>query len=147
MKLGKIISHRISVISYFLLLAFPAYSKVNNDALMGPNKSHSVLKEDLGLNQVPYPKIDTEKIFKLFLKAVEKGQLIVFDKIIDKESIKPLSVEYVYKADVSSPTVKVYSLLNKTMHHPTVPSYQIKGITAIIDQHGEIIETIVHVGD
>jgi|GEM_PF-1741780 len=116
-----------------------------------PHSSQGVesrLKEQLGLgaDRIPYPQIDARRVVRIFLEAVENGELIVFDMILDKSNIKPERVEYIYTLTHQTPTVKVYSTLTKAISLPTMPDVQIKGVSAILNREGEIIETIAHCG-
>lgn len=114
-----------------------------------PHSSQGVesrLKEQLGTDRIPYPQIDARRVVRIFLEAVENGELIVFDMSIDKSNIKPERVEYIYTLTHQTPTVKVYSTLTKPISLPAMPDVQIKGVSAILNRAGEIIETIAHCG-
>ena len=127
-------------------MAFPAESHIQNCQPIDINKSKSALTADLGLEAVPYPKVDVERVIRVFLESVENGQLVLFDKVVGKSGVKPVRVEYVYTLEDYVPTVKVYSVLIEALYLPSAPDIQIKGISATLDQHGNIIEVIAHCG-
>ena len=106
----------------------------------------SRLKEQPGTGRIPYPQIDARRVVRIFLEAVENGELIVFDMSIDKSYIKPERVEYIYTLTDRTPTVQVYSTITKPISLPTMPDVQIMGVSAILNSEGEIIETIAHCG-
>jgi len=106
----------------------------------------SRLMEQPATGRIPYPQIDARRVVRIFLEAVENGELIVFDMSIDKSYIKPERVEYIYTLTDQTPTVQVYSTLTKPISLPTMPDVQIKGVSAILNSEGEIIETIAHCG-
>ena len=104
------------------------------------------LKEQVRTERIPHPHIDVRHVVSVFLDSVEKGELIIFEMRIDKSIIKPERVEYIYKLTDRTPTVKVYSTLTKPIPVPALPDVPIKGVSAVINQEGRIIEAVVHCG-
>ena len=93
---------------------------------------------------VPFPKIDINKVFEIFLLAVDQGQLQVFDKTLSREILRPVQVEYVYTQEDPYPVVKVFSVLDEPLSLPSLPDIQIMGVIGVMDIDGNIIESIVH---
>ena len=54
----------------------------------------------------------------VFFKAMDRGELIVFEQQIDESILIPLRVEYVYELNGSQPTVKIYSEIKKIIPVP-----------------------------
>jgi hypothetical protein len=94
---------------------------------------------------LPYPEINTEQVIQVFRKAVERGELQLFEMSVAFSALKPKRVEYTYKIGVKEPTIKVYSLLSKPMPLPAMPDILIEGVTVILSKDGRILEAIVHV--
>jgi hypothetical protein len=94
--------------------------------------------------EIPYPKTNTEQIAQIFKAAVNRGELKLFEATIAFSELKPQHVEYVYRFGETIPTVKVYSLLNKSLPFPAMPEVHIEGVTVILDAKGHIIEAVMH---
>jgi hypothetical protein len=93
---------------------------------------------------LPYPKINVREVFGIFLKAVDLGQMQLFDKTLTREMLHPLKVEYVYTTEDLYPTVNVYSELLKPIPLPAMPDVYIMGVSGIMDVSGNITESIAH---
>ena len=85
-------------------------------------------------------------IFPVFLKAVSRGELVVFDRRIEESMLIPVRVEYVYELDSAVPTIKVYSKLKDPMSVPGHDNCKVKGISVTLDANGGIIKIESHVG-
>jgi len=92
-------------------------------------------------SQFHEPHVVVEKYFQ----AVERGELVVFDRKLERSMLIPLEVEYVYKLNSSIPRVKVYSELKEPMPVPGQENYKLRGVSAILDADGRIIETEAHI--
>ena len=93
---------------------------------------------------IPYPQVNSEQVILVFKKAVERGELKLFEMTVAFSALKPQQVEYTYKIGKKEPTVKVYSLLTKPIPLPDMPDILIEGVTVIMDRDGHILEAIVH---
>lgn len=91
-----------------------------------------------------YPRVNVIEVFKIFLLAVDRGQLKLFDKTLSREMVKPIRVEYIYTVETPHPQVKVYSELKKPMSIPSIPDANIIGVSGVMDASGNIIETTAH---
>ena len=130
-----------------LTASYPVANAHTRDCEPAPHRTVTqTLLDQLSQEKIPYPRINVKDIFRVFFKAVEKGELIIFDRVIDKTKVNPEYVEYIYMPDDLLPTVRVYSSILESIPLPTMPEIQIQGVSAIMDQQGRIIETIVHCG-
>ena len=88
---------------------------------------------------------DPREVVRIFLKAVDRGELMVFDQKLDRSRIIPVRVEYVYELDSLTSRMKVYSELKHPSPVPDHPDCRLRGVSAILDNYGHIIETVAHV--
>lgn len=82
---------------------------------------------------------------EIFLKAVERGELVVFNQEITNSLLVPVRVEYIYELDSLIPKIEIYSKLKKPIEIPDNANFKVHGISAVIDLHGTIIEIKSHV--
>ena len=88
---------------------------------------------------------EPHEVIGTYLNAVNRGELIVLDRKIEKSMLIPIRVEYVYELDSAIPRIKVYSKLKKPIPVPGQENCNIKGVSAILDINGSIIETEAHI--
>ena len=93
---------------------------------------------------IPYPQINPKQVVEVFLKAVDRGELIVFEKRINRSMLEPERVEYMYTLDNPLPTVRVFSVLKQPIPFPDMPDVLIEGVTGVLDWTGRIAESMVH---
>jgi len=93
---------------------------------------------------IPYPRINVSDIFSIFFRAVDLGQLQLFDKILTRDMLIPLKVEYIYTRDDLYPTVNVFSELREPISLPAMPDVYIVGVTGVMDVNGNIVDSIAH---
>ncbi|MCB1751647.1 MAG: hypothetical protein KDI74_07975 [Gammaproteobacteria bacterium] len=86
-----------------------------------------------------------QAVVEMFLQAVDRGELVVFDRRISKSMLVPIRIEYVYELKYPVPKVKVYSELREPMPVPGQENCRLRGISATLDAGGSIIETEAHV--
>lgn len=131
---------------YSSLIVPSTYSSINNSFSIDTDKNNSVLSDSFERTEIFFPEIDYQNVIRLFMKSVARGELLLFNKVIYQGSIKPLRIEYLYNIEEKYQTVKVYSSLHDEIYHPDVPDIRIKGITAVLNHQGNIIEVIAHAG-
>lgn len=85
------------------------------------------------------------EIIEIFYAALKRGELIVFEQRYDKSMIIPLRVEYIYELNGTVPVVKIYSELKRLTPVPLHEGIKLRGISAILNDDGHIIEIRVHV--
>ena len=88
---------------------------------------------------------EPQAVVELYLKAVARGELVVFDKMLTGSLLVPVSVEYVYDLDNAIPEIKVYSKLKQPMPVPGQRGCELRAVSAIIDAAGHIVETEAHI--
>lgn len=112
--------------------------------LLAKMEESSSARADTKKIDMPYPQVDSEEVVRIFKKAVERGELKLFEMTVAFSALKPQQVEYTYKIGKKEPTIKVYSLLTKPMPLPDMPDILIEGVTVILDKDGHILEAIAH---
>ena len=85
------------------------------------------------------------EVIEIYFKAVNRGELIVFDRKLEKSMLIPVRVEYVYELSSVIPLVKVYSKLKEPLSVPGQESCKLLGVSAILNDEGSIIETEAHI--
>ena len=88
---------------------------------------------------------DPHEIVEIYFQAVDRGELVVFERKLNKSMLVPVSVEYVYELESAIPRVKVYSELKQPVPVPGQESCKLRGISAVLDADGRIIETEAHI--
>lgn len=88
---------------------------------------------------------EPDKVIELYFNAVDRGELIVFNQRFDKSMLTPIRVEYVYELKSAISKIKIYSDLKQSIPVPEQTNCKIRGISAILDAEGNIIETEAHV--
>jgi hypothetical protein len=118
---------------FILLLA----AGISNAAI---NKS-----PDYTLKSLPQPLNKFNQVVEIFLKAVDSGELIIFDNIITRDMLQPVEVKYIYTHDNENPSISVFSFLRKPLKLPGVDDCTVGGIEVIMDIDGNIIDSSIHV--
>ena len=126
MKIGNLVTAVIVVVISYSIYTFASISK---------HSTNTIEQE----NHKPY------KIIDMFLKAVDRGELVVFEQQIDKSILIPLRVEYIYELNGSQPTVIIYSEVKKLIPIPEHKDIKLRGISTVLDSLGHIVEIRVHV--
>jgi hypothetical protein len=80
-----------------------------------------------------------------YLRAMDRGELVLFGLILDRSMLSPVQVEYVYTFDGEAPRVKVFSRLTRTLPAPGDSGCTIRGVSAILDADGHIVEIEAHI--
>jgi hypothetical protein len=88
---------------------------------------------------------ESKEVVEIYFQAVARGELVVFDRKLDKSMLKPVRVEYVYELNSTIPRVKVYSELKEPIPIPDHRNCTLRGVSATLDANGRIIETEVHI--
>ena len=88
---------------------------------------------------------EPREVVRIFFKAVDRGELIVFDQRLDRSMINPVRVEYAYELDSNTSRMKVYSELRQPAPVPGHPDCALRGVSAILDNYGHITDIEAHV--
>lgn len=88
---------------------------------------------------------EPHEVVDIYLKAVSRGELIVFDRKLNESMITPVRVEYIYDINSAISSVTVYSELKQPMPVPAQESCSVRGVSATLDINGHIIEVKAHI--
>jgi len=115
-------------------------------SLLG-SASGQVYAHVTGMSQYPveHEFDEPREIVQVYLKAVGRGELIVFDQTLDASMLIPVRVEYVYELNNAIPRVKVYAELKQPMPVPGQTDCKVRGVSAVLDDAGSIVEVEIHV--
>jgi len=88
---------------------------------------------------------EPQRVVDIFLEAVDRGDLVVMGRKLDRSMITPARVEYVYELDGRAPVIRIYAHLNQPLSVPDMADCSVKGISATLGSDGHIVETEAHV--
>lgn len=97
------------------------------------------------LKVIPQPENKFQGVVDIFLAAVDRGELVVFDNRISRSMLDPVQVKYVYTFDGSEPAISVYSLLKTSLKIPGSEDCAGGGIEVSLGIDGTIIDSSVHI--
>ena len=89
--------------------------------------------------------VEPHDIIKLFIAAVERGELQVFGRRLDRSMIVPERVEYAYSVDSTVPLIKVYARLTPPIPAPNHKDCEIRAVSATMAVDGHNVDTEIHV--
>lgn len=84
-------------------------------------------------------------VVKVFLKAVDRGEVVVFGHTLKRASLIPLRVEYMYELADLSASVKIFATLIHPISVPELQSMKVFEISATLDPEGKVTEVSVFV--
>lgn len=84
-------------------------------------------------------------VIRSYLKAVDRGELRVFDQRLERSMIVPKRVDYSYTLDNRVPTIKVYSKLKQPIPAHRIKGCEVRGVSSVLNVDGQILETEAHV--
>ncbi|MDH5766530.1 MAG: hypothetical protein OEZ38_10990 [Gammaproteobacteria bacterium] len=85
------------------------------------------------------------KVIDRYFKALDKESLTVLGHRLDKSMLVPVRVEYVYELNSTAPKIKVYSNIKQPVIVTGTTNCKLRGVSANLDNEGNIIETEAHV--
>ena len=127
-------NHKYAVL---VVLVFGMVTTGSNDSF-----AH-VSKQQPGI--VKHKFYEPHEVIDIFLKAVSRGELIVFEKRLDKSMITPVRVEYAYELNRAISSIIVYSELKQPMAVPNQKDCSVRAVSATLDTEGQIIEVKAHI--
>jgi hypothetical protein len=89
--------------------------------------------------------LDPHAVVATYLKAVDRGELTVFARKLDRSMVEPRRVEYAFELESRVPTLRVYAELRRPMAVPNQDDCEVRGVSASLDADGRIVETEAHV--
>jgi hypothetical protein len=91
-------------------------------------------------------KIELQLILNLFLKAVDGGDLSLFNQVLSKDMIEPAQIAQVYDLDKDTISITIFCRLTETLKVPHYDeAFYVDGLTAYINPEGEIYQITAHV--
>lgn len=81
----------------------------------------------------------------VFLAAVERGELLVLGRRVDRSMIEPERVEYVFDLRRSTASVRIYSRIKVPLPMLGQSDYQVRAVSSTLDDDGHIIESEAHI--
>ena len=107
--------------------------------------SHAAVNVPQHLLDPNKPKIDDpDKLVHAFLGAVDRGELVIFGRRLDRSMIIPIHIEYVYELSSRTTGVKIFSNLKEPMSIPGRPDCQVMSVSVVMNG-GKIIKIESHV--
>jgi len=94
---------------------------------------------------VPQPQNKFDEVVDIFLIAVDRGELVVFDNTIWRNMLDPVQVKYVYTFNEDEPSISIYSLLKQPINIPGLDDCTAGGVEVFLDLDGTIIDSSVHI--
>jgi len=95
---------------------------------------------------IPDPQFNEPRhIVRLYLVAVDRGELHVFTQQISKAIISPARVEYIYKLDDPVPTIRVFSELTEPLSVLHCEECRVLGVSAVLTPDGRLTNIEAHV--
>lgn len=123
---------RLLSIAVLLFAAGMTFASVNNSS-------------DFEIKPVPQPENKFDEVVEIFLVAVDRGELIVFDNIISRNMLDPVQVKYIYSFNDDEPSISIYSLLKYPLTIPGVDDCTAGAIEVLLDIDGTIIDSSIHI--
>jgi len=103
------------------------------------------ISSDYEIKPVPQPENKFDEVVDIFLVAVDRGELIVFDNTISRDILDPVQVKYIYSFNDDEPSISIYSLLKYPLKIPGVDDCTAGAIEVLLDIDGTIIDSSIHI--
>ena len=103
------------------------------------------ISSDYEIKPVPQPENKFDEVVEIFLIAVDRGELIVFDNTISRDILDPVQVKYIYSFNDDDPSISIYSLLKHPLKIPGVDDCTAGAIEVLLDIDGTIIDSSIHI--
>ena len=78
------------------------------------------------------------------MAAVDRGELKVFGRTLDRSMIEPVSVEYLFELETGVSRIRIFSKIQTPISLPGIEGCKLYGISAVIGIDGRILETEAH---
>jgi hypothetical protein len=103
------------------------------------------ISSDYEIKPIPQPENKFDEVVDIFLVAVDRGELIVFDNTISRDILDPVQVKYIYSFNDEDPSISIYSLLKQSLKIPGVDDCTAGAIEVMLDIDGTIIDSSIHI--
>ena len=103
------------------------------------------ISSDYEIKPIPQPENKFDEVVDIFLAAVDRGELIVFDNTISRDMLDPVQVKYIYSFNDEDPSISIYSLLKQPLKIPGVDDCTAGAIEVLLDIDGTIIDASIHI--
>ena len=103
------------------------------------------ISSDYEIKPIPQPENKFDEVVDIFLVAVDRGELIVFDNTISRDILDPVQVKYIYSFNDEDPSISIYSLLKRPLKIPGVDDCTAGAIEVMLDIDGTIIDSSIHI--
>jgi hypothetical protein len=94
---------------------------------------------------VPAAAFKPREVLAAFMEAVDRGELRVFGKVVERSMITPRRVEFIYDLYDLAPSIKVYSRFAQPIPVPGQDNCEARAVGALMSADGHIIDTEVHI--
>lgn len=98
-----------------------------------------------GIDHVENQRIESRMIMNLFLDSVDEGKVKIFDKILTRENLQPVSVSHKYQLLEDKLVIHIECKLVPPMPLPNMPQYKVDVLTVETDEFGNIIQLVSRV--
>lgn len=115
----------------------PAHACHEREPRRGQHSGHLL---DTGAPRIE----DPERLVQVFLQAVDRGELILFGRRVDRAMLMPRRVEYVYELSSRTTRAKIHARLKVPIPVPERKDCKVQSVTVVLDD-GRIIETESHI--
>ncbi len=96
---------------------------------------------DLSSSQFTRP----QQVVEIFLQAVDRGELVIFNTTLTRSMLKPVRVDYAYQLNDPIPVIKVYSELQQPLAVPEQENCQVRAVSATLNALGNITDSKAHI--
>lgn len=93
---------------------------------------------------VPYPAVDPQRVVQIFLQAVDRRELVVFEEPLTRADIDPQGVDYSFTLGQRLPRILVHSRLVAPFPLPGAPGVRATAVTGELTADGRILESTLH---
>ena len=89
--------------------------------------------------------VQVQEILDVYESAVNDGQVIVFEQVLEANEIIPKRVEISFDLETNKREIRVHANLKQEINLPNVENVSFQQISSVLSENGQIIETIAHI--
>ena len=122
----------LKIVVFFLLIS------VSGITASETSSSEDEIKE--------HRKLESHLILNLFLDAIERDGLVVFEQKITRSMIKPAQVAYIYDIEKDELTISIYSKLKSPIMIPHYDEkFYVDAVSVVVGETGDVEIVKAHV--